>query len=197
MSEKEIDTLLAKAYRDILSQNDKALVANLLDVSGLVILNVDTLEKLLELITGKPHSITTSMNSGDGCKCCGGKTTVKLFDSIIGIRPELSEDVKEKLAKTYKISITRTYATQILEINREEVSTRSAKKQKSKSKKNAAELEIEIEEPEAVSSMVSAEKSISSPKSPNVKIGLPDPYIPDVDPISSFDMAQENHQDEL
>ena len=114
----EIDKLLAETYRDILAKNNKALVANLLDFSGKIIIDVDTLEEILRIITGVEHSISTSMKNGDGCKCCGGKVTMKLFDSIISIKPVLSEEVKSRILDEYGISLTRTYAKEVVTVNR-------------------------------------------------------------------------------
>lgn len=113
-----IDRLLAEAYRDILTNNNKALVANLLDFSGKVIVDVDTLEEILRILTGEEHSISTSMKNGDGCKCCGGKATMKLFDSIISIKPVLSEEIKARILDEYGISLTRTYAKEVVSISR-------------------------------------------------------------------------------
>ena len=161
----DIDKLLAETYRDILAKNNKALVANLLDFSGKIIIDVDTLEEILRIITGVEHSISTSMKNGDGCKCCGGKATMKLFDSIISIKPVLSEEVKSRILDEYGISLTRTYAKEVVTVNRDrsasaivnnniEVKSENSEKHHKQTKtiEEISEIKFEIPKPEIVCS---------------------------------------------
>ena len=116
--ESSVERLLIAAYRDIIAKNNKALVANLLDFSGKVIVDVDTLEELLFKLTGKEHSISTSMKRGDGCSCCGGKAKLQLFDSVISIKPTLDDETMRIISEDYGISLSRTYVKDVVSVSR-------------------------------------------------------------------------------
>lgn len=111
--------------RDIISTNDKALVANLMDISKKIIIDYASLKGILKTaITGEKVKIEVVQDDeSKSCNCCGGaKMTIRLFSSITEINVDgkpLSEaepEVFRYLSEDMNISLTRTYVKNVSEM---------------------------------------------------------------------------------
>lgn len=108
----EVNAFLAETYKDLIASNSKALIANLVDFSGNVILDIDSLSKLVMILTGEIPQFATEVKSKDGIKCCKGKTNLHLYESII--EDDVPENVKEYIESELKISMARTYSKKVI-----------------------------------------------------------------------------------
>lgn len=111
-------------YIKILAENDKALVANLLDQSKKVIISTRDLTDLIKIALEDfdvEVNIVTDIEK-KGCTCGKCKTSIHLFERIdsITIDEEEMKDVVPALykfiTKTFNISLTRTYTDRFIEI---------------------------------------------------------------------------------
>ena len=113
-----------KIVKEILSTNDKALVANLLDLSKKIVVDAISLQRLIAYATDKTVNITTDAEEKTcNCKCC--KVKVRVFETITSItingkdihkkEPELCAYITEELG----ISLERTYASSIIMITKD------------------------------------------------------------------------------
>ena len=108
---------------EILTLNDKALVANLLDFSKKIIVDANHLRKLILLVVDDEIEFVTDVEvKSCDCKCCKVKTHIyeNIENILIGgkemkdVEPELYKYISEEL----NISLNRTYASQIIEIEK-------------------------------------------------------------------------------
>lgn len=111
-------------YIKVLSQNDKALVANLLDQSKMVIISVRDLKELIKIALADfdvTVDIVTDIEKR-GCRCGKCKTNFHIFARIdsITIDEEEMKDVVPSLVKfinkKLNISLTRTYTDHLIDV---------------------------------------------------------------------------------
>lgn len=135
-SNRELDTFVRQVLIDVLAGNDKALVANLFDVSGKIILDGASLTQLIKIGLGETNVLIDTEDSGIKCNCCTKcKCKVRIFSAIKSIKvdgkplSEVSPEFCSYITDVLKISLTRIYAKTFIDfeavpIKREE----SAKK---------------------------------------------------------------------
>lgn len=110
----------------ILTTNDKALVANLLDQSKKVIIDAKSLTKLIRMITDAKDVEIDADSESKTCSCKCGTTKVQLFETIDSITVDgelLDADTEKYINDILNISTKRTYASSIILIEREQVHT--------------------------------------------------------------------------
>ena len=114
-----------KLLRDIISINDKALVANLLDFSKKIIISTEDLIKLIKLGVGEAAEVVIDSDiESKSCHCCKHKVNVHVYENIhsITINGEELEDrepeLHEFLIDYCNISLTKTYKKKVFDIER-------------------------------------------------------------------------------
>lgn len=124
---RELNNIL----KHILAENDKALIANLLDLNKKIILDIDTLEYLLELALNEKIDIIIEQDE-DAYKvnCCGKcKVKISIYNKIKSIKANkfLLSDVEPELCNYFSdvlgISLTKTYikkTSEMIKITREQ-----------------------------------------------------------------------------
>lgn len=121
----ELNKIYIKAAKEIISTNDKALVANLLDLSKKVIIDYDMLKSIIKTALANNEKVKIEIvesETGKTCNCCCGKTTFKLYKNIESINID-GEDIKIKEPGLYKylneylnVSLTKTYIKDITDM---------------------------------------------------------------------------------
>lgn len=121
----ELEKACFKLLRDIISVNDKALVANLLDLSKKVIISTEDLIKLIKLGVGKCADVVIDSDiDSASCHCCKHKVNIRVYENIysITINGEELEDCEpelyEFLTDYCNISLTKTYKKRVFDIER-------------------------------------------------------------------------------
>ena len=112
-----------KIVKEILSVNDKALVANLLDQSKKIIVDVNSIISLIEYAIDAIVDIETDAEAHT-CKC--GACKAHMFETITSItiggkslrkaEPELYSYIVDELC----ISLSKTYASDVFKIEKNE-----------------------------------------------------------------------------
>ena len=123
----EFNRYAFKIVKEILAENDKALVANLLDFSKKVIVSCQNLTDLISIVLDNVDiQIATDVESKTcNCKCCKVKTA--LYENIESITVN-GEDIFEKekelcryISNELGISLDKTYASQVIMIEKAKV----------------------------------------------------------------------------
>lgn len=128
----KLKDLFIEIQNHILSLNDKALIANLLDKSGHLIISCNSLKELISTaLDGNVEVDVKEDPQKCSCSCCGkGKLILQVFGSILSITidgknlEEAEPNLYKYLTKTWNISLTRTYLPKMFEYE-PEVVTRS------------------------------------------------------------------------
>lgn len=106
----------------ILTTNDKALVANLLDQSKKVIIDASSLKKLISLIADTKDIEIEADAESKSCSCKCGTAKFQLFETIASITVDgepIDADIEKYINETLNISTQRTYASSLIKIERE------------------------------------------------------------------------------
>ena len=150
-SNTELKDLFIDLQNEIIASNDKALLANLLDKSGRVILSRDGLEDLISNAVGGKIKIKVEEDPQKrSCGCGKGSFTLQVYGDILDIKVngeslEEAEPVLYKfLTKTWNISLTRTYLRNLIDIEVEPVQ-RSKKQKKVEVEEEEEDEEVEEE----------------------------------------------------
>lgn len=130
----KLKDLFIEIQNHILTLNDKALIANVLDKSGRLIISCNSLKELISTaLDGKVAVDVQEDPQKRSCSCCGkGKLILQVFGSILNITidgknlEEAEPNLYKYLTKTWNISLTRTYLPRMLDFEPEPV-TRVAK----------------------------------------------------------------------
>lgn len=125
----QLKDLFIEFQNEILTTNDKALIANMLDKSGRLILSCKQLQTLIETaLDEKVHVDVKEDPQKRSCDCCGkGKLVLQVFGTIIDIRvddkslEEAEPNLVKYLTKQWNISLTRTYLPRMLDFEVEKV----------------------------------------------------------------------------
>ena len=120
-SNQEFNKYAFKIVKEILSTNDKALVANLLDLSKKIIVSATSLSELIEHAVDGVVCIETDEET-HSCKCGSCKT--HLYETITSLtidgvslkkaEPELYKYINDELC----ISLSKTYASYMFKIEK-------------------------------------------------------------------------------
>lgn len=105
----------------ILTTNDKALVANLLDQSKKVIIDAKSLVKLIRMITDSKDVEINADSESKSCTCKCGTTKIQLFETIKSITVDgeaLDADTEKYINEILNISTKRTYASSVIIVER-------------------------------------------------------------------------------
>lgn len=160
----------AKYSRDliikILSQNDKALVANLLDFSKKIIIDIDSLRELIQVGLGEKRNIDILSNIEEkSCKCGSMKVKIGIFEDILTIHLngtdfKVAEPVLyDYIEKELNISLSRTYCKKVISISKAEEKARDRAIKKSK-KMGKSKIKIHKDE-EKIDGVISVDDSDS------------------------------------
>ena len=114
---------------DVISTNDKALVMNLLDKSKKVIVDKESLVRLIHLATEVPDERIVIISNKDKkeceCTCCGkAKMGINMFETIEGITingmllKDVEPDLHSYIQNTWNISLTRCYCKDFFKISK-------------------------------------------------------------------------------
>jgi len=117
-----VNEFAREVITSILTTNDKALVANLLDQSKKVIVDASSLRKLISMIADTKDVEIDADAESKSCSCKCGTTKIQLFETIESITVDgeaLDADIEKYINETLNISTTRTYASSIIKIERE------------------------------------------------------------------------------
>ena len=118
-----VNEFAREVITSILTTNDKALVANLLDQSKKVIVDASSLRKLISMIADTKDVVIDADSESKSCSCKCGTAKIQMFESIDSILVDgeaLDSDIEKYINETLNISTTRTYASSILKIERDE-----------------------------------------------------------------------------
>lgn len=118
-----VNEFAREVITSILTTNDKALVANLLDQSKKVIVDASSLRKLISMIADTKDVVIDADSESKSCSCKCGTAKIQMFESIGSILVDgeaLDSDIEKYINETLNISTTRTYASSILKIERDE-----------------------------------------------------------------------------
>lgn len=120
---RELEKACFDAIKKVLANNDKALVANLLDFSRKIILSTKTLKKLLKIALGKDKEIKIDTDiEQKTCICCKKKVNVHVYETILSITVDGEElenaepALVEYLTEECLISLSRTYKEKVIHI---------------------------------------------------------------------------------
>lgn len=134
-SNQQLDTFVRQVLVDVLAGNDKALVANLFDVSGKIILDGASLAQVIKIGLGDANVLIDTEDSGVKCNCCTKcKCKIRIFSTIKSItvdgKPlsEVSPEFCSYITDVLKISLTRVYAKTFIEFEPVQVKREEAAK---------------------------------------------------------------------
>jgi hypothetical protein len=119
--EKELFRAVAIAYGNILHGNNKALLSNILDLSGKVVIPIIDLVHIIALAVGKKdEDISISYLTSAKPGCCLNKSVepIKQIQTIYVGNIELNffnNSVKGYLMNTFQLSLDRVYVAKELE----------------------------------------------------------------------------------
>lgn len=125
----KLKDLFIEIQNHILTLNDKALIANVLDKSGHLIISCNSLKELISTaLDGKVAVDVQEDPQKRSCSCCGkGKLILQVFGNILNITidgknlEEAEPNLYKYLTKTWNISLTRTYLPKMFEYEPEVV----------------------------------------------------------------------------
>lgn len=125
----KLKDLFIEIQNHILTLNDKALIANVLDKSGHLIISCDSLKELISTALDSEVEVDVQEDPQKrSCNCCGkGKLNLQVFGSILSITidgknlEEAEPSLYKYLTKTWNISLTRTYLPRMFEYEPEVV----------------------------------------------------------------------------
>lgn len=121
----------------LLTECDQGLTANIIDKSGRIIVDLDSLRELIQIgcEDRKRIDIVTVIEPEHECSCCGKfKVSIHHFEEIVsitidGMELKIAEpELVDYLQQILKISLDRTYLNKVLEV--------APTTEKSRSKKN-------------------------------------------------------------
>ena len=118
-----VNEFAREVITSILTTNDKALVANLLDQSKKVIVDTSSLRKLISMIADTKDVVIDADSESKSCSCKCGTAKIQMFENIGSILVDgeaLDSDIEKYINETLNISTTRTYASSIVKIERDE-----------------------------------------------------------------------------
>ena len=140
---------------ELLTINDKALIANIIDKSGHLIISCTALKELISLALGAKVVVDVQEDPQKrSCNCCGkGKLILQVFGTILNITidgkdfAETEPHLYKFLTKTWNISLSRTYLPRMLDYEAEAV-PRSGKPIADEDTSEEEEEEESVEEDE-------------------------------------------------
>lgn len=119
LNNSELNTKIIGIMKEIISTNDKALIANLLDFSKKVIIDLNSLYEIINIAANVNKNINIEIIENDETKKCCGKIKIRVYNSINSILID-GEELNKKEPEVYKyitndlnISLTRTYVKNI------------------------------------------------------------------------------------
>ena len=125
----KLKDLFIEIQNHILTLNDKALIANVLDKSGHLIISCNSLKELIATALDSKVAVDVQEDPQKrSCSCCGkGKLILQVFGNILNITidgknlEEAEPNLYKYLTKTWNISLTRTYLPKMFEYEPEVV----------------------------------------------------------------------------
>lgn len=129
----KLKDLFIEIQNHILTLNDKALIANVLDKSGHLIISCNSLKELISTALDGKVAVDVpedpqKRSCKRSCSCCGkDKLILQVFGNILNITidgknlEEAEPNLYKYLTKTWNISLTRTYHPKMFEYEPEVV----------------------------------------------------------------------------
>ena len=123
----EIEKECFKIMKDMIATNNKALVANLLDMSRKIIVSTKDLKRLIKIAVGDENKIKIETDiEQKTCICCHHKVNIHPYENIIRISidgedfEDAQPDLYEYLQSYCNISLDKTYKENVIHIEKED-----------------------------------------------------------------------------